>query len=264
MSSAAPARVPDAPARIARVRESPQAAYPLWSHPDWQERFPWLVQGTTGRGAEHLDLGLFGAVPTATAQERWRALRRAAGLPTAVHARQVHAAQVLWHEALAPGLFIGDDADGHATRSAGLLLTVSVADCVPIFIIDAARRAVALLHGGWRGVAAGIVRAGIAELVARVGSDARDLELHCGPAICGDCYEVGPEVPAALGITAGAAGKVRLDVRAEVARRALRAGLTPERITLSEHCTRCAPGEFWSHRGGCRERQLGVLGIRAG
>ena len=258
----APTRVPAAPPGVAVVREDTTGAYPLWIHPHWQTRFPWLVQGTTGRGADALDLGLFGSVPTGTAQQRWRELRAKTHMRSAVHARQVHEARVLWHDDVASGVLVADDADGHATRTAGLLLTVSVADCVPISIVAPERRAIALLHGGWRGVAAGILEAGIALLRERALATPSELWLHCGPSICGACYEVGPEVPAALGIAHETGEKVRLDVRAEIARRALRAGLAAESVTLSAHCTRCGGEAFWSHRGGCRERQLGVLGIR--
>lgn len=258
------AAIPGAPAGVRRVREAPLPDFPLWVHPEWQERFAWLVQGTTGRGPDRFDFGLFGAVPTATAQERWRALRTVTGMAAAVHARQVHRAAVLWHGSVAAGLFVADDADGHATSAPGVLLTVSVADCVPISLIDPRARAVALLHGGWRGVAAGILEAGLDTLARRAGSRPEALELHCGPAICGACYQVGAEVPAALGLDPGPSDRLQLDLRAVIAERALRAGIPATRITLSTHCTRCAEGAFWSHRAGCGERQLGVLGVRAG
>ncbi|HSJ14943.1 MAG TPA: polyphenol oxidase family protein [Longimicrobiales bacterium] len=261
--SAAPAPRPTPPGGVRRVREEATGTFPLWTHPEWTRRHPWLVQGTTGRAGDGLDMGLFGEVAVATALGRWRALREATGLPTALHARQVHGARVLWHADLPAGLLVADDSDGHATRQAGVLLTVSVADCVPISLVDPVRRAIALLHGGWRGVATGILEAGIAALDGGAGSTARDLELHCGPAICGACYQVGAEVPTALGLDRGPTDRMQLDLRAVIAERGLRAGIPAARITLSAHCTRCAEGAFWSHRAGCRERQLGVLGVRA-
>jgi hypothetical protein len=47
---------------------------PLWVHPDWEARFPWLVQGTTGQGSgdEPFDLGLSGAQPVGAVLDRWR------------------------------------------------------------------------------------------------------------------------------------------------------------------------------------------------
>lgn len=224
------------------------------------------MQGTTGQGdAEELfDLGLSGDGPVGRVLERWRALGRATGMAHLVHARQVHAADLWVHDGVgAPGLLVMEGVDGHLTRRPGVLLTVSVADCVPVSLVDPERRAVALLHAGWRGAAAGIVERAIARLAEEFGSAAADLWLHCGPAICGNCYEVGPEVHRALRPAADPPpAPAPLDLRAAIAERARAEGVPPEQITLSTHCTRCGPGAFFSHRGGSPARQMGFLGIR--
>jgi YfiH family protein len=249
--------------RTVREMAVPDAAAPLFEHPDWAGRFPWLVQGTTGRGDEEepFDLGWFGAVPAAAAHARWRRLRQVTACRTAVHARQVHAAAVLRHGALPAGMVVADDADGHLTREPGTLLTVSVADCVPVFLVDPDERAIALLHAGWRGIAADILEAGLRALLSSTGGDPGVVYMHLGPAICGRCYEVGPEVHEALGVPAPVTA-APVDLRRVLAARALDAGLDPERITVSEHCTRCGAGSFFSHRGGARQRQVAFLGIR--
>jgi YfiH family protein len=239
---------------------------PLWVHPGWSERFPWLVQGTTGRGRgdEAFDLGLSGAQPVGRVLDRWRAMIAATEMAAAVHARQVHGADVFVHEERgAPGISVMHGWDGHATGRAGLLLSVGVADCVPVSLVDPERRVVALLHSGWRGTAAGITERGIALLARLWSSPADRLWLHCGPAICGACYEVGPEVHAAIHPDREPPpGRANIDVRAAIVERAAAAGVRPERITVSSHCTRCGPPDFFSHRGGSPGRQMGVLGIR--
>lgn len=233
---------------------------PVYGHPEWPAAFPWLAQGTTGRGegAEPFDLGLFGESPVGPTLARWRALRESLGFASAVHAHQVHGADLLSHDAEpGPGLRITHGFDAHLTSRAGLLLTVSVADCVPIFLVEPERRRVALLHGGWRGTAAGIVARGIERLG---GDDPSGLHVHLGPAICGGCYEVGPEVHAALGLPVPE-GNTPVDVRSVQAAQAIAAGVPADRVTVSEHCTKCGSG-FFSHRGGDAGRQMGVLGIR--
>ena len=55
------------------------------------------------------------------------------------------------HADLPVGESVVGEGDGHITRQPGLLLTVTLADCVPVFIADPVHRAVALLHAGWRG-----------------------------------------------------------------------------------------------------------------
>lgn len=253
------AGTPPLPGGVRTVREplGPDPAVPLYSVPEWRERFPWLVHGTTGRGGDHsFDLGLFGETPVGTALGRWRALRDRLAVPRAVHSRQVHGPVVMEHGDPTPGLYVTEGRDGHVTGTPGILLTVSLADCVPISLVDPRRRRVALLHGGWRGTAAEIVGRGLDLL----GSDPSDLHAHLGPAICGRCYEVGPEVHQALGLPVPAHPSP-VDVRAVQATELVEAGVAAERITVSGHCTLCGDG-FFSHRGGSTARQLGVLAIR--
>jgi polyphenol oxidase len=139
---------------------------------------------------------------------------------------------------------------------------VSVADCVPILMVAARRRAVAALHGGWRGVVAGILERGVAALREAHGVAAAELFVHFGPAICGDCFEVGPEVPAALGLETAAAGRSYVDLRAALAARAIALGVPAGQVSISTHCTRCGGSPFYSHRGGCAERQVAVMAVR--
>lgn len=254
-------KIPPRARRVEEVRAP--GSVPLWVQPEWAERWPWLVQGTTGRGddpAAPFDLGLSGKQQVGAALDRWHALRAAAGMPACVHARQVHGARIAEHHVPLPiGLTILEGWDGHLTRLPGVLVTVSVADCVPVFVVDPGRRAICLLHAGWRGTAAGIVEHG---LRAVGNAHPGELWVHCGPAICGDCYEVGPEVHAAINpgceIPDAAAP---IDLRAAIVRRTTEAGVSPRQITFSAHCTRCGSGRFFSHRGGASERQMGVLGI---
>lgn len=250
-----------AAADIARVTESPapHQVAGLHVHPGWADAMPWLVQGTTS-GA---DMSLFGASPVAEVMPRWMQLRDALGCSAIVHARQVHEAAVLHHDNVPAGVLVAPDADGHATSLAGVLLAVSTADCVPIFLAAPDSLHVAMLHAGWRGVAARIMERGVA-LLLDAGSSAGSLRMHLGPAICGACYEVGAEVPAGLGIDATlTSGRTHVDLRGVLAQRAIALGLDAAHISISSWCTRCGDSPFFSHRAGCRERQLGVLGLRA-
>ena len=142
-----------------------------------------------------------------------------------------------------------------------MLLAVTVADCVPVYLVDPEHRAVALLHAGWRGTAAGIVEAGVATLAAQFGTLPTDLHLHLGPAICGDCYEVGPEVFRALGLSEPS-GPEPVDVRAVLTGQAHALGVRHGRVSFSGACTLCGDGGYFSHRRGDRERQVAFLGIR--
>ncbi|MDE0359044.1 MAG: laccase domain-containing protein, partial [Gammaproteobacteria bacterium] len=182
---------------VRRVTEAMRhGRIPLRVHPEWARAFPWVVQGTTvragdeardggrdraartrtrpTRAGEHptagaddragrdADFGLFTGGPAGAVMKRWESLAEDTGCGSMVHARQVHGRAVTLHEATPPGLLLAPPCDGHATRRAGTLLAVSVADCVPVFVVAPRVRAVMLLHAGWRGVAGGILEAGLA------------------------------------------------------------------------------------------------------
>ena len=230
----------------------------------WTDRFPWITAGMTHRGTGNgpFDLRLFGDPVPPAAVRRWRALLAATGFPGAGHARQVHGTRIAVHAARHEGLHAGGEpADGHATAAGGVLLGVTVADCVPVYLVDPEHRAVALLHAGWRGTAAGIVESGVGTLARRFGTRPADLHLHLGPAICGECYEVGPEVFRALGLPEPP-GREPVDLRAVVTGHAGALGVPGDRVSVSGACTLCGDGGYFSHRRGDCERQVAFLGIR--
>ena len=197
-----------------------------------------------------------GAEPVGEVMGRWRRLQETLApygsrLATAA---QVHGATVLAHERGWDGWLRSENADGHFSAVGGTGLAVSVADCVPVFLAHPSG-AVAVAHSGWRGTAARIVDQAIAHFVAR-GLAARDLIVHAGPAICGRCYEVSPDVHAAL-TGHRPAGHQPVDLRAVIVGHARAAGV--RQLSVSEYCTRCDNERFFSHRVGDAGRQLGVI-----
>lgn len=237
---------------------------PRWEVPGWRERFG-VVAGITGRGddlAHPFDLGLWTAEPVGEVMGRWRAFRAAIPeCPAAVMAHQVHGGAVLWHREASGGWTIHEGADGHATRLPGLLLLVTVADCVPVYLVAPAKGAVALLHAGWRGTAAQIVANGLALLSKEAGVTPDEVVLHAGVAISGPCYEVGAEVLVGVGLTATGAGPWHLDLREVLLEQAARLGVAE--ATASGLCSATRRDAFFSHRGsGGRDgRMVAYLGL---
>ena len=234
---------------------------PWFEIPGWRADLG-VVAGVTGRGdpARPFDLGLAGDGPIGAVLERWRMVGRSfAGFDGVVVARQVHGVRVLWHEQAAD-LTIREGADGHATAKAGILLAVSLADCVPVYVVDPVRRAVALLHSGWRGTAGRIIGAGISALRDHAGSRPGDLIVHAGVGICQACYEVGADVASACGQPA-ASSPTHLDLRAVIAEQALAEGVG--RVSVSSECSAHQRDRFMSHRGsGGRDgRMVALLGF---
>lgn len=245
------------PATPTRAETRVRGSLPRFEVAEWRERYG-VVAGITARGA---DFTLSPETPGDPVAVRWRRLLEtfAPGFHGVVVGRQVHGTTVLTHQGATPGVRFAREADGHATAASGLLLAVTVADCVPVYLLDPARGALALLHAGWRGVATGILRSGIAALHELSGSAVHAIVMHCGIAICGDCYEVGPEVLEAVRGTRSA-GPGRLDLRGALAAEAGSLGV--QDVSVSPGCTAHDPGRFYSHRGsrGATGRMAAYLG----
>jgi YfiH family protein len=209
---------------------------------------------TTTRGEG--TYGMNGPDPVAEVMTRWYTLVDEVhpAAPRFATARQVHGTRVVVHSDAWEGWLRVAEADGHASPERGTAQAVSIADCVPVFLAHPAG-ATALLHSGWRGTAARILDHGITALANR-GFAPTELRMHLGPAICGKCYEVSPDVYRQLtGKAVDAATTV--DLRALLAQRARSLGV--RHITTSPWCTRCHSDRFFSHRAGDTGRQIGVI-----
>jgi len=203
--------------------------------------------------------GSFGVAsdePIRAVMARWDRLRDELSVagPRLATARQVHGNRVISHGTGWEGWLRGGDADGHFALDRGTGMGVTIADCVPVFLAHASGAA-ALLHSGWRGTESRIVERAI-DLFESRGMAGMELTLHLGPAICGACYEVSPDVFERL--TGRSVDRpTTVDLRALIADHARQRGV--RRISISENCTRCNNDRFYSHRAGDSGRQLGVL-----
>lgn len=210
-----------------------------------------------------LNLGLLSGDERGAVVENRRRLTAALGIDPerVVSGRQVHGAEVALHAGPQRPSHFADpggelpEVDGQVVAEPGLAALVLVADCLPVALAGTA--GVAMLHCGWRGLAAGIVRAG-AEAVGAT-------RAAIGPGIGPCCYEVGEEVLGAFAdLGGGVADGPMLDLP-EVARRLL-GEVGVERIEASGLCTSCDAGDFFSHRrdGGRTGRQAGLAWTEAG
>ena len=210
--------------------------------------------------------------------------------------RQIHSDIIHCVDSISEQPLVGD---GLLTATPGLLLAIKTADCLPVILVDAKRRAVGVFHAGWRGTVKRIVEKGVGEMFRCFGSRPRDLKAAIGPGIQGCCYEVGEEVREQfqsqfayadrlftvtkesdaiheryplLFLTARAPGhsesllpvKIRLDLVTANRRQLLAAGLRPRQISRSPLCTFCRRDLLFSHRAdkGVTGRMMAVVGIR--
>jgi polyphenol oxidase len=174
--------------------------------------------------------------------------------------RQVHGARVRRVVDPIDPTVPPEEADGQATAHRGLVLTILAADCLPIAI--AGRETVAMLHGGWRPLAAGIVTEGVTAM--RELGEEGPIEAAIGPGIGPCCFEVGDEVREAFARQAATSTRLvsplgNVDLKL-VARLELEAAGV-KRIHDVGLCTSCEAELFFSHRrdGGRTGRQAGVV-----
>jgi YfiH family protein len=188
--------------------------------------------------------------------------------------------------------------DGLITGTAGLLLAIQTADCLPIILVDSKRRAVGVFHAGWRGTVKRIVEKGVGEMQRWFGTRPEDIKAAIGPGIGGCCYEVGEEVRTKfesqfsyaaklfrevkdsdpvrekyplLFLTARAPGhgelppKIFLDLAEANRRQLLSVGVPANSIEASPMCSSCRTDLLFSYRAEKAKtgRMMAVAGIRA-
>jgi polyphenol oxidase len=265
------------------------------------KNFPWLVHGFSTRsgGSSRLDSGErvlnLGFTDWDTRQaveanrERFRAALGASALAL-VPLKQFHSSVIRYF----PTAQEPCKGDASLTDAPGLLLAVQTADCVPILLVDAKKRAVAAIHAGWRGTLARIAEKTVGQMRMRFGCKPSDILAAVGPSIGGCCYEVGTELVSKFTAQFADAQpwfdelrtgdepnplqwmnmmppghqpppkNVRLDLRKANRAQLLAAGLAEKDIYTSDLCTACHRDLFFSYRkeAGLAGRMASVIGIR--
>ena len=286
-------------------------------------KWPWLVHAfSTRRGGlsqapcAGLNLGFTESDRRARVeQNRHRFLDELGAKDFALaSARQVHSShslvvrrdredQLAYHwpgaEAFVPAATQPPAGDGLMTAAPGILLTIRIADCLPLLLADPRRRVVAAVHAGWRGALARVIEKAVGDMRRAFGSDPQELVAALGPSIRACCYEVGEEVVEAfhgsfadadrffrplvnrpeaaldrheiLFMSAYPPGHApehvpaaRLDLTAVARHQLSSAGLKSANILVADYCTACRTDLFFSHRreGGGTGRQAAAIGIR--
>jgi YfiH family protein len=270
---------------------------------------PWLVHGFSTRqggvsacyGGKSLNLGLTEHDTKKNVEHNRQTLIATLGATNAkgdpwpllqvkqIHSAIVHRMSAPAHEPLA--------GDGLITNTAGLLLAIKTADCVPVLVVDGKRRVIGAFHAGWRGTVARIIEKGVGEMRRQFGSLPRDLRAAIGPCIRSCCYSIGFEVRAEFESQFSYAGdlfeevfdsnaihvrypllflnqrapghgdlgpEIHLDLVKANRRQLEDAGLRDEHISVIEGCTACDTTRFFSHRAefGKTGRMMAVIGIR--
>ena len=203
----------------------------------------------------------------------WAALANALGveLDSLVRMRQVHCADV-FEARRENGVRLSDwpEADIAVTDDLSVALSVRAADCVPILLADRRSRAVAAVHAGWKGTAAGAAIAAVQSLTSRYHTRPADVVAAVGPSIGPCCYEVSAELASHFSSHPDASTwfslgeKPHLNLWRATRDQLARAGVPAEQIHVCELCTCDHPALLHSYRRDGTNAGRLVAAIRSG
>ena len=164
--------------------------------------------------------------------------------------------------------------DAVVTNRRGLAVCIKTADCVPVFIVDRAKKVIAAVHAGWRGTALAVSAKVLRLMYERYGSRPRDILAAIGPSIGLCCYEVDDVTAEAFSTqrhkeyflfpNTAKSNKWMVDLPEANRRQILDCGIPEAHIESSGYCTMCNSDLFFSHRGsgGITGRQISFMIIR--
>jgi polyphenol oxidase len=272
------------------------------------EKLPWLVHGFSTRlggvspvyGGRALNLGFTPEDSRAAVERNRQLFLKELGAANGrkswplVSLRQIHSDLIHRVDGVSQEPLAGD---GIVTDTPGLMVAVQAADCFPILLVDPKRRAVGVLHAGWRGTVKRIVEKGVGEMRKYFDCEPRNIVAAIGPGVQSCCYDVGEEVRTKfrsqfsyadslfrevkesdpvrekyplLFLTARAPGhgelpvKLFLDLKEANRRQLIDAGVSAKNIDATSPCTACHPELLFSYRAekGITGRMMAAAGIR--
>lgn len=176
--------------------------------------------------------------------------------------KQIHSSNVCIVDK--PGVY--ENCDALVTDKRDIYLVVSVADCAPVYIYDQVRKAIALIHCGWRGARGKIVEKTVDVMVKNFRSNTGNMIAYIGPCASVCCYEVGLEFERffeARFLRFKENGKYHFDLKSEIYSQLVKSGLKFKNIDVDEHCTVCNADLFHSFRrdGERSGRMLALFGM---
>ncbi|KKU06487.1 MAG: hypothetical protein UX10_C0031G0008 [Candidatus Magasanikbacteria bacterium GW2011_GWA2_45_39] len=141
--------------------------------------------------------------------------------------------------------------DGLATKEKNVFLSVTIADCLPVFFYDPVAEVIGIAHAGWRGIVDGVIEKTVAALVG-CGASQKNLFVSFGPSIQKCHFEIGMDIlPRFAGFEKYVIkkdGRILVDLSAIVKEQLRSLGILEKHIETSSVCTFCEPDLFFSYR----------------
>ncbi|MDO5702314.1 MAG: polyphenol oxidase family protein, partial [Lachnospiraceae bacterium] len=180
----------------------------LWLSHRVLDEYPWLINGSATRFGgvstgylSSMNLSFEQGDDIENVRTNYKILADAIGFDPrdVVRARQEHTTNVVRVTRDDCGRALESEpfykaVDGFVTDEPGVILSVFYADCVPIYFVDPAHRAIGASHSGWRGTANWMAAVTVEKMRKEFGSDPAELKVVIGNCICRSCYTVNGDV----------------------------------------------------------------------
>lgn len=144
------------------------------------------------------------------------------------------------------------DCDALISNEPDVVLSITAADCLPIYFYDQNKKVVALAHAGWRGTISNITEKVIASFLNNYASRPEDIEVFIGPHIKFCHFEIRADIldqfkdyPEYIFKNNG---KINIDLAGIISKQLSICGIKKENIMISEECTYCLPNKYFSYR----------------
>lgn len=157
------------------------------------------------------------------------------------------------------------DTDGIITADKHIILTIRVADCIPVFFADSSSHTIGLIHAGWRGVTGGILLQTAAILEKR-GVHFATTQVVLGPSIRQCCFEVKDDVLHNFPVQyqyQDKQGRYWIDLHTMVVDQLMKKGFKSQNIIDTNQCTKCNSDTYHSYRqeGEAAGRMIGLMAM---
>ena len=149
-----------------------------------------------------------------------------------------------------------ENIDALVTTLPRVAIAINTADCVPLVFVDDVNKVIGVAHSGWKGTV-GRIASKTVERMIECGASLSHIKVAMGPCICGDCFEVGPEVVAQFVENGFDSSQVilshyqprpHIDLPHACRQALIEVGVLDKNIQLPTHCSRCNPQKFFSAR----------------
>lgn len=166
------------------------------------------------------------------------------------------------------GKFI-DNCDGLITNEKGIILSVTAADCLPIYFYDEVKQVVGVVHAGWKGVLLNIAKETVVQMIKNYDSNPSDIFVYVGPHIQKCHFEVSYEDIDKYKDHKYAIIKERgqyfVDLKGIVENQLIDVNVKKEQIEISKKCTFCEQQDYFSFRRDkpqLVEAQIAYIGLK--